>query len=250
MKHRSQFVVAVTCMVLFVRGGFCSEEGMLTVKTVPDGIEVWLNGKYVGDAPIVEKKLKEGRYELTLVDPVQHASTTEEVFIQAGQTSVVEKTVKAKFGSLRINSDPEGADVYLSSMLGQTPVSHDFMNPGKYRLEIQHPNRRYEPVTEDIVIPRGETVTLTKTLRTTTPFDLKALVRLGLGAGAVLGYVWAIVEHGTYRHTVSEIDNAPSHQAAEAQGLPEKRDRAGVRRVLGIVAGSVCVVGFEIVAFF
>ena len=103
---------------------------MLTVKTDPDGIEVWLDDKYIGDSPILDKKLKTGKYTLKLVDPVQHTSTSEDVFIQSGEQTVVEKTLKSRYGTLKVNSDPEGADVYVLTELGKTPVSNDFIIPG------------------------------------------------------------------------------------------------------------------------
>ena len=44
-------------------------EGTLTVKTDPEGIEVWLGDKFLGQAPIVEKKVRAGRYVLKLGRP-------------------------------------------------------------------------------------------------------------------------------------------------------------------------------------
>jgi hypothetical protein len=227
-------------------------EGTLTVQTDPDGIEVWLDDKYLGDTPIMDKKLKAGRYTVKLVDPIQHTSMFEEVLIQPDKSTVIEKTMKGKFGSLKVGSAPEAADVYLLTSLGKTPLANDFMNPGKYRVEIRHPNKRYAPVSQDIVIPRGETVTINKTLEKTSPFDLKAFVRLALGAGAIAGFVWAIVEQGQYKKfdTLSDPDVNTTATSSELQKKKDNAHGAAVQRTFGIILGSACVVGFEIVAFF
>jgi hypothetical protein len=219
-------------------------DGTLTVKTQPEGIEVWLDDKYIGDSPIMDKKLKPGRYQLKLVDGIQHTSQSEEVFIQAGQTALIEKTIVSKFGSLRVTSEPPGAEVLLLTSLGETPVSNEFMNPGKYRLEVRYPGKNYKPATEDITIPRGELVSVDKTLEAKKALDTKALVRLALGAGAIGGFVWAIVEQGEYKSNQKQADYS------SAQTYRDKAAAANAWKWVGVAGGSLCVVGFEIVAFF
>jgi hypothetical protein len=207
---------------------YAESDGVLTVKTDPDGIEVWLDDKFIGDSPVMDKKLKAGRYSLKLVDPVQHTSTVEEVFIQAGEQTVVEKTVKSRYGSLKINTDPDGADVSLLTGLGKTPLSNDFIIPGKYRLEINHPG--YKKAVADVVVPRGEVVTLQKNLDKKKALDGKAIARLSLGLGAIGGFVWALVER-------SDPNFGGTNGSVNGQAL-------------GICLGTICVISFEIVAFF
>jgi hypothetical protein len=217
--------------VLFAWSGILADaDGILTVKTQPEGIKVWLDDKFIGDSPIIDKKLKPGRYSLKLVDPVQQTSSVEEVFIQPGETTVIEKTVKSNYGSLKVSTDPDGADVYILTDLGKTPVSNDFMIPGKYRLEIKGPSGGFEKITSDIVVPRGETVNISKTLEKKTVLNGKAVARLCLGAGAIAGFALALAERD-------------DHNYGGANG-------SVTGRALGITAGILCVVGFEIVAFF
>jgi len=226
-------------------------DGTLSVKTDPEGIEVWLDDNYIGDSPIADKKLKAGRYSLKLIDPVQHTSTIEQIFIQDNETTAIEKTLKAKFGSLRINSVPEGAKVYISTELGTTPVSNDFMNPGKYRIEVRHPNPKYRSANDDVVVQQGSTVNLSKTLEKEKEkgFGKLDALRLGLGVVTLGGFIWAIVEQGD--HKMNE-QKAISYAAAPAvaDDYQKKADGAGIRRTVGIIIGSTAIVGLEIVAFF
>ena len=223
---------------------YAVEEGDLTVITDPEGVEVWVDDKYVGDSPIENRKLSAGRYTLKLVDPVQQVSSTEEIVIQAGETTVVEKSLKARFGTLKVESEPEGAEVFISSSLGKTPLENNFMNPGKYRIEIKHPKKMYIPIVEEVTIPSGKKVELTNTLVKKSPFDRKAVIRLILGAGAIGGFVWAIVEQGNHEENETLYENFSDEKHND------KAKSAGIKRTVGIIIGSVCVVGFEIVAFF
>jgi hypothetical protein len=225
-----RFVAVILTVVGFCSTVIAEADGVLTVKTDPEGIKIWLDDKYIGDSPLMDKKLKPGRYTLKLVDPVQQTSSVEEVFIQAGETTVIEKTVKSNYGSLKITTDPEGAEVSILTGLGKSPLSNDFMIPGKYRLEIKHPGKSYEKYVSDIVIPKGETVTINQALTQKKSFNGKAVARLAFGAGAVAGYVMALVER---------TDRNFGGTNGSVTGM-----------VIGIVAGSLCVVGFEIVGFF
>jgi hypothetical protein len=256
--YRHSFKLFQTGLIIFAYILATFADGMLSVRTDPEGIEVWLDDQFVGDSPIVDKKLKPGRYSLKLVDPIQHSSTIEEIFIQDGETTVIEKTIKSKFGTLKINSVPEGAQVYISSDLGNTPVSNNFMNPGKYRIELRHPNKLYKSVMEDVTIPRGESVTISKTFEKRKILDGKAKLRLLLGAGSAGGFVWAIIKQGDYKSWDTKIDEINNYENIET--IPERdrklskwkdeRAKAGVMRTLGIIGGSLCLLGLEITAFF
>ncbi len=240
------------CLWILFTPSLAVEEGSITVLTDPEGVEVWLGDKYLGDSPIQNRKLKTGRYIIKLIDPVQQVSTTEEILIQANQTTLVEKTLKAKFGTLKVESEPEGAEVYIATLLGKTPLENNFMNPGKYHIEIKHPKKKYQPVTEEITIPEGKKVELSNTLVITSKFDKKAIVRLLLGAGAIGCYVWAIIEQGKHKEyeTNANYLKETGSDEKEIQQFEDDAQSAGVRRTIGVIGGTLCVIGFEIIAFF
>ncbi len=241
---RTLLLLPVLCELALAAG-----DGELTVLTDPEGVEVWVDDNYVGDTPLIGKKLAEGQYTVKLIDALRRTSVSEEVYISAGETTTIEKSLQTKFGSLIVNSRPEGAKVYLMTPLGSSPLKNEFMNPGRYRLEFRHPSNLYKTATEDIEIKGGETVTLSPTLDKDNPFNRKALIRLGLGAGTAAGFVWAIVEQGKHKELEERI-------AAPASGGPDVREwedqsrNAAIKRTLGIVIGAVCLTGLEIVAFF
>jgi hypothetical protein len=248
------FTVMILLAGSILSTAHAAEEGTLSVSTDPEGVEVWLGDKYIGDTPIQNKKLRAGRYTLKLVDPVQQVSASEEILIQADKLTVVEKILKGKFGMLKVDSDPEGAEVFLSTSLGKTPLQNDFMNPGKYRIEIKHPKKKYQPVVENITIPQGKRVELTNTLVKESSFDTKAFVRLLLGAGAIGGFVWAIVAQGKHKAFDEDVEYLniidPDANADNIKNAKESSKSTAVQRTIGIILGSACVIGFEIVAFF
>ncbi|NLW30432.1 MAG: PEGA domain-containing protein [Fibrobacter sp.] len=246
MKTGTVFPLIMRFILIFGIFKIAFADGSLTVHTVPEGIEVWLDNMFIGNSPINNKKLKPGQYTLKLVDPVQRSSTEEDVFIQDNETTVIEKTIKSNFGTLKITSDPEGAEVYVSTELGKTPLSNEFMNPGKYRLEIRHPNTKYHPISEDLVIPKGEMVSIAKELEKEKTFGKKDMFRLILGAGTAVGFIFGAIEYGLYK----QYNEQAGFPVADSDKLRKDADKSKFLSILGIIGGSLCLTGLEIVAFF
>lgn len=241
MKKSCLFQIFFLSILLFSKMVVC--DALLTVKTEPNGIEIWLEDKYIGDSPIVNKRLKPGKYTLRLVDAFQHTSTQEHIELKNGESIVVEKTIDSKFGSLRIISNPAGAHVYLSSTLGKTPLVNDLMNPGKYRVELHHPNQRYKIYSEDIVINPGERVELNRSLQKEKVLTKKGLLKIGLGAGTIAGIVFATLYQGDskdYRHQYSSMPTEHNKK---------KYENAKIYRNVAISGSILCLVGLEIVSF-
>ncbi len=221
-----------------------SEAGLLSVITEPESIEVWIDNVFSGLSPILDRKLAEGTYQLRLVDRVHRLSVSETVQIELGEKIVLEKKIGSRFGSLKVMSSPEGAKVYISAELGTTPLSNEFMNPGKYKLVIEHPQSKYLSTFHDLTILQGDTVTLSDTLKRESVWNKKALIRLSLGAGAAAGLIFAIVEHGMHKKYLEQ------YKLTGGKEYLKSSDKAALFSLSGAAGGLTCLVGLEIVAFF
>jgi len=220
-----------------------ADEGMLTVTTDPEGVEVWLGDNYIGNSPITAKKVPVGRYTIKLIDPVMRISQTEQVLITENATVVIEKKLKPKFGTLRINSVPEDAEVYMTMPLGKTPLVNEFINPGKYILEIRHPNKLYKPSSESVTVTEGVVNTVFDSLEMIqAPVKKvnhkKVIARLALGGLAAAGFTFAIIKERDKQIHLSDGDSGSD------------AGRARTQEVLGITVGALSIIGFEIIAFF
>lgn len=236
-------------LVLIMITACLSKEGMLTVITDPEGVEVWLDEQYIGNSPIHERKLDIGRYTLRLVDPIQQISTAQEIVIESQRRTVIEKALTPGFGTVSITSDPEEAEVYIETFLGKTPLVNDCMHPGTYQFIIKHPDKRYQAARKEITIPKEETVEISHSLQKTARFNRKALIRAVLGIGAIGGYVWAVIEQGNYKHNKAHSELLLLSES-EKNAYKDKAHTAEIKRTTGILIGTLCVVGFEIVALF
>ncbi|MDG5814737.1 PEGA domain-containing protein [Chitinispirillales bacterium ANBcel5] len=244
MKKNYPFKI-FSIVVLFF-GVVWANEGTLSVITDPPGVEIWVGENFIGNSPVNERRLPAGRYNVRIVDPVQRISHSEQVVIEANRSVMLEKNLARRYGKLEVNSEPKGAEVFLTVPLGTTPVSNDFIIPGQYLVEIRYPDQECSFSTKNVVVREGQSAFITDTLKLVVEeieeepqklFTPKAWARIGLGVGALAGMGWAIYENGLARKFRSEFrDNRASS--------------AEVRRNIGIITGSVCVLAFEIIAFF
>jgi len=217
-----------------------AEEGLLTVTTDPEGVEVWLGDNYIGNSPIAAKKVPVGRYTVKLIDPVMRISQTEQVMITANATVVIEKKLKPKFGTLRINSVPEDAEVYMTMPLGKTPLVNEFINPGKNILEIRHPNKLYKSSSENVTVSEGVVNNVLDTLEMVQikVNNKKIIARLALGGLAAAGFTFAIIRERDKQLHLRDYNSG------------NDAGRARTQEVLGITVGALSIIGFEIIAFF
>lgn len=230
-------------------------EGTITVVTVPERVEVWIDNGYAGLSPIRQKKLTAGTYTLRLVDPSQQVSAVEAVAVRAGEHLLVERTLSSRYGKLRVDSDPPGADVVIVTELGKTPVANDFMNPGRYRIELRHPLGNYLPVAEEVTISDGQQTASSHKLAKPEIFTKKRCIQLALGVGAAAGFALAVVEQGkwaSYRQKAdfareAEPDGGGDGGKADEYSL-ESKD-AATKRTVALVAAGALTVALQVTIF-
>jgi hypothetical protein len=188
----------LTCVFAAVFSLYASPaDGTISIVTIPDRVEIWIDNNYVGLSPVRQKRLAAGTYTVRLIDPSQQISAVEMVTVRRGEHVSVERTLDSRLGKLRVNSDPPGADVVIITELGKTPLVNDFMNPGLYKIEIRHPNQNYLPVVEDVTFTDDRPVVIDRVLEKPPVLTRERKIQLALGTGAAAGFVWAIVEQNT-----------------------------------------------------
>lgn len=239
-------IVACVVMVLAGRAVMAASDAILTVRTVPAECDVWLDDSYVGQAPVHARHVSAGTHTLRIVWSAGQTSQAEQVTLAAGEHTVIERTVGRKYGTLKVSGTP-GAQVGMSTVMGTTPFVNQFVAPGSYRLDIAR--RGYEPIRLDTTIAAGDTIELVPMLKRKSPFTTKALVRLALGAGAAACFTWALIEQGQYR-TALERSHSQSYTPDERADYEDESHTAATLRTIGLIGGGLCVVGFEVVAFF
>jgi|GEM_PF-749661 len=223
------------------------EGGTLTVITVPERAEVWIDGGYAGLTPIRDKVLAPGRYTLRLVDPTRQTSTSETVVIGDGERLIVERSLGGSYARLRVDTDPQGANVGISADLGKTPIVNDYLTPGQYKIEIRHPNTKYLPIFVDTSFVDGQLLTISHKLGKPPLFTTKRTVQLALGTGAALAWTWAVIEQHVTSSSLQKSIYATDDGRAEK--MSTRAENAGIRRTVAVSAAGVLTVALQVTIF-
>lgn len=130
------------------------ETGFLVVKTDPPGARIFLNGKEVGVSPLQREEMV-GRYVVVAeMGRLYHPARQEVNLTREGAR--VTLTLRPAFGTLRVESEPSGAEVWLDGeKVGETPFVLEKKPSGTYSLRLVKPF--YMTYEEFVTVRDGET---------------------------------------------------------------------------------------------
>lgn len=128
--------------------------GSLRVTSMPPGAEVWLAGRKVGRTPWEALRHRSGTFEMRLALEDYH-DHTERIEVLDGEDTAVQAELRPAFGTLRITSEPEGAEVWLDGeRVGTTPWADQRYVGGSYELRVAMVG--YLSHTETVTVKEGQ----------------------------------------------------------------------------------------------
>ena len=225
-----------------------SSDGFITVLTKPAGANIWVDNEFAGQSPLENYSQKPGRHEVRAVDPGSGVSVRDTVFVKSDSTSVLDIALTGNFGALSVVTTPPGAEVYLTTRVGLTPVNEDQIVPGAYTLEIRPKAGRYATTTSNIIVVSGNQIALNEKLKRKAAPRNKLIATLGLGAvgigGFVLGYA-SLFNAGSV-----DVDLERPHTASEIDKLNSDRSTSMALSIAGLATGIVCSLGLATVTLY
>lgn len=126
----------------------------INIYSNPSGAEVYVNDKYEGNTPLTLSLLP-GNYRITLKKEGYEDYYTN-IVVQEGRDRDYTFNLKPAYGTLRIETDPKGASVYLDgSFKGLTPLILYNVPAKTYQLRIVYPG--YQEKIETIKVEPNKT---------------------------------------------------------------------------------------------
>ena len=141
-----------------VRGSLDSNLGTLIITSVPANAEVIMDGKSIGRTPFRDS-IEEGKHEIELRRN-GYISLKKSVHVRSKDIAKLERLVlEVKPGSIRINSKPSGAVIYINNKnYGDTPFNISNLKPGSYSVRLEKAG--YDPAVRKVNLPAGENLDL------------------------------------------------------------------------------------------
>ncbi len=131
--------------------------GLLDVVSLPvQNAEVRIDGSVIGKTPLASIEIEEGSHKLS-VSAQRYLPNLQSIEVQGmGIRQRIEAVLQPGWGTLRVESKPDGADVWLKgAVVGQTPLQIEPMG-GVYTIELRKDG--WKPISDKIKIEPGETV--------------------------------------------------------------------------------------------
>jgi len=110
----------------------------LRIETRPPGASVWMDGRAVGETPLVIKDLRPGAHQVRL-SLEGHAPAELGFEVQEGTTAVpLSFIMPPLLAPAEIRSDPAAATVSVDNkVIGLTPIQKLSLNPGPHEIRIE-----------------------------------------------------------------------------------------------------------------
>lgn len=198
--------------------------GSLSVNSNPSGARVFLDNQYKGDTPLNLKDVPVGQYSIKLVLSGYEEWNSSILILPILAVKITTDLVpqaKPAFGSIAVNSNPQGARVYLDNVYkGQTPVNLKDIPVGRHAIKIVLPD--YQEWNSEITVTSSQTARIFADLESQRAYgsisvnsnpwgadiylddNYEGLTPLDLTEIPVGSYIIKIVLNG-YREWVSEI---------------------------------------------
>jgi len=129
-------------------------EGSISISTTPSGASVRMDGKNVGTTPLSMKDVISEAHNLVFSKDGYRSKTVQFVLGTGGAENINE-VLEQLTGSIRVTSDPAGADIYIDGVPeGNTPQTISDVIPGSYTVRLM--KQYYNDYTESDVIVEAE----------------------------------------------------------------------------------------------
>lgn len=109
--------------------------GTLQVVANVEGAEVFVDGEYIGEAPVTVDTVP-GMKDI-MVKSQGYKTTTTQVMVESGQLAEVYVDLPLVVGTLEVTTNPAGADVFVNHELKGTAPASIQLPPGDYEVSVE-----------------------------------------------------------------------------------------------------------------
>ena len=136
--------------------------GSIYVTSSPSGAGCYLGGDYKGRTPLTISDVPPGVYKIT-VRKDNYEEWWDSIRVSAGKTTKVSAILKIQMGSLSVDTNVNGAFVYLDDIFeGTTPLRADSISVGIHTIRISAD--KYRDYNDSIMIYANRTTYVDATL--------------------------------------------------------------------------------------
>ena len=142
------------------------KEGDLEVRSEPGEAKVYLDGKYLGETPLFQPRIRPGRYSILVLKEGYHPFE-ERVEVKEADRKKVLATLRRRMGALAVSLKTPGATLFIDGKpmeIGPGNTLEKEFPSGSYRIKVT--KEGHETWERDLVVGAGERVEVSVELKT------------------------------------------------------------------------------------
>jgi len=133
------------------------QEGWIDIVTEPSGVEIHIEGQYIGRTPMRNFKYGAGKIKMKFIDHYYGINETRIIHIEPGQNSIKNIKLPIDYGYLAINTTPPTKMTIYGREIGWTPKARLKLPAGQ--KTIRFVNKEFNiDTTKDVLIEAGRTI--------------------------------------------------------------------------------------------
>ena len=185
-----------------IRAKLMSKFGLLSVLSIPEGAQVYVNGALLGVTPIAAAKINPGNVEVRVVKE-EFSEWGRNATVLAGKETRLDPTLTSTVGSLAVNISPSDAEVYVAGKsVGKGSFQGYKLPAGRHEIRVS--KEEFSDYREFVTIEPGSERPLTVKLESSVGFlsvsvsDPIAEIRVDgkrVSSGSLQGYKLTVGDH-------------------------------------------------------
>lgn len=146
-----------------VHAALVQENATVIINSDPAGAHVQMNGKELGDTPVILPDLALGSYSASVQ---MEGYTRRDISwkVQNGRPIMINVPMMNNIGTLAVTSDPETAEIEIDGRAYGTTPFQDFLEQGQHKIRLTQTG--YKPYEKIVTVKRDETTDVSITLET------------------------------------------------------------------------------------
>ena len=136
--------------------------GSISIYTTPSSSNIYLDNSLKGSTPLTIQKVPIGSHTIKL-SKSGYDDILRTITVSSGRTTTVSESLSLQSGSIKVSSNPSGANIYLDGRFkGTTPTTLANVPIGSHVIKITKSG--YNDISKSVTVSSGQTIYISENL--------------------------------------------------------------------------------------
>ena len=140
--------------------------GTISISSAPSSANIYLDGTFKGTTPLTIPNVPIGSHTIKLTKS-GYNDVSKTVTVSSGRTTTVSESLNVQTGSIKVTSNPSGANIYLDGTFkGTTPKTISNVPTDSHTIKLTKSG--YNDISKTVTVSSSQTTTVSESLNVQT----------------------------------------------------------------------------------